>query len=70
MSWVVPDEEFERTAAGTLAQLASSSGSALALIKRLLYQLDDQSFAEGIALGARINACRCIVCALIANPLG
>jgi methylglutaconyl-CoA hydratase len=56
VSRVIPDEELERTAVSTMAQLAMSSGSALALIKRLLYQLDDQSFEDGIALGARINA--------------
>jgi len=56
VSRVVPDREFEATVAGLLAQLSASSGSALALIKRLLYQLDGCSFADGIALGAKVNA--------------
>ncbi len=56
VSRVIPDAEFERCAADTVAQLVASSASALSLIKRLLYQLDDESFEGGIALGARINA--------------
>ena len=39
-----------------LARLAGSSGSALALTKRLFMELDGRSFGEGIALGARVNA--------------
>jgi methylglutaconyl-CoA hydratase len=56
VSRVVPDAQFEAVVQGTLTQLAGASPSALALTKRLLYQLDGQSFSEGIALGARINA--------------
>jgi methylglutaconyl-CoA hydratase len=56
VSRVVPDAQFEAVVQGTLTQLAGASTSALALTKRLLYQLDGQSFSEGIALGARINA--------------
>lgn len=56
VSRVVPDAAFEAEAQALLAQLAASSASALALIKRLLYQLDGQGFRDGIALGARINA--------------
>ncbi|HTS89566.1 MAG TPA: enoyl-CoA hydratase/isomerase family protein [Gemmatimonadales bacterium] len=56
VSRVVPDSTFEAAARDLLQQLAGASGSALALIKRLLYELDDLSFPEGIALGARINA--------------
>lgn len=38
------------------ADLAARSASALAFTKRLLYELDELSFAEGIARGAEINA--------------
>jgi methylglutaconyl-CoA hydratase len=56
VSRVVPDAELDSAAATILAQLAGSSPSALALIKRLFYELDGRSFEEGIALGARVNA--------------
>ncbi len=56
VSRVVPDAEFESTLAVIASDLASSSASALALTKRLLYELDGRSFDDGIALGARINA--------------
>ncbi len=56
VSRVLPDAGFEAAVAAILGQLAGSSASALALIKRLLYEQDGQDFAGGIALGARINA--------------
>ena len=57
VSRVVPDAGLrDRRRRRALAQLARSSASALALTKRLLYQLDGRSFEDGIALGARINA--------------
>lgn len=56
ISLVAPDAELETVAADTVQRLAAASSSALALMKRLLYELDDRSFADGIALGARINA--------------
>lgn len=55
-SRVVPDTGLDAAAETLLAQLASTSASALALTKRLLYQLDGLSFSEGIALGAQVNA--------------
>lgn len=55
VSQVVPDAGLESTATALVGQLASSSPSALALIKRLFYELDGRSFDDGIALGARIN---------------
>jgi methylglutaconyl-CoA hydratase len=55
-SRVVPDASLDAESDALLAQLASTSASALALTKRLLYQLDGVSFSEGIALGARVNA--------------
>ncbi len=56
VSRVIPETVFESAAAAVIAGLAYSSASALALTKRLLYELDGQSFSEGIALGARVNA--------------
>ncbi len=56
ISQVVPEAGLESTATALLGQLASSSASALALIKRLFYELDGRSFDDGIVLGARINA--------------
>jgi methylglutaconyl-CoA hydratase len=56
LSRVVPDEALQGEAAELARALASVSPSALALTKRLFYQLDGQSFDQGIALGARVNA--------------
>ena len=56
VSQVVPDAGLQTSADALLAQLAGNSASALALIKRLFYELDGRSFDEGIALGARVNA--------------
>ncbi len=39
-----------------LKELAQSSGSALALIKQQLYEIDGRSFEDAIALGAKVNA--------------
>jgi methylglutaconyl-CoA hydratase len=56
VSRVVPDEELEPAAAALLADLARTSGSALALTKQLFYQLDGRSVEDGVTLGARVNA--------------
>ncbi len=56
VSRVVPDAELEREAGELARTLAAAPASALALTKRLFYQLDGQSFEQGIALGARVNA--------------
>lgn len=53
---VVPAEEFEEGVGRAVAVLAAASPTALALIKRQLYELDGRNFAEGIALGAAVNA--------------
>jgi methylglutaconyl-CoA hydratase len=53
---VLPGEGFEDSLSSLLASMASSSASAVALIKRQLYELDGRSFEEGIALGAKVNA--------------
>ncbi len=55
-SRVLPADGFEDAVAKTLSSIAASSPSAVALIKQQLYELDGQSFEEGIALGAKVNA--------------
>ena len=47
---------FADDARAFAAELAGRPASALALIKRLLYELDELSFEKGIARGAEINA--------------
>lgn len=56
VSRVVPDADLDRESAALTRLLAEGSVSALALTKRLFYQLDTVPFHEGIALGARVNA--------------
>jgi methylglutaconyl-CoA hydratase len=56
VSRVLPAETFERELAAVLTGLAGASATALALIKRQLYELDGRSFEEGIRLGADVNA--------------
>jgi methylglutaconyl-CoA hydratase len=56
VSRVVPDDALEREARELTAALAAAPASALALTKQLFHQLDGQSFDQGIALGARVNA--------------
>lgn len=56
ISRVVPDAELERQGSEVARGLGASSLSALALTKRLFYELDGMSFHEGIELGARVNA--------------
>jgi methylglutaconyl-CoA hydratase len=56
VSRVVPDADLEREAGDLARALAAGPSSALALTKQLFYQLDGQSFDQGIALGARVNA--------------
>jgi methylglutaconyl-CoA hydratase len=56
VSRVLPAAEFETQADAIVRQLADASASALALIKRQLYELDGRSFEQGIQLGAAVNA--------------
>lgn len=56
VSRVLPDAELEGDAARYLGALSEASASALALTKRLFYELDGRSFDEAVALGARVNA--------------
>ena len=53
---VFSDDAFEAEAEAFLAELASSSASALALSKRLLYQTDGMGFEAAISAGAEVNA--------------
>lgn len=55
-SRVVADAELEREGARLAEKLSQTSATALALSKKLFYELDGRSLAEGIALGARVNA--------------
>jgi len=48
-------ESFDRETGSFLGTLASRSASALALSKRLLYQIDGASFEEAIRAGAQVN---------------
>jgi methylglutaconyl-CoA hydratase len=56
VSRVVPAADLDREALAVSRLLAGASSSALALTKRLFYELDTVPFHEGIALGARVNA--------------
>lgn len=56
ISRVLDPESFEDEATTLLAALSNSSASALALIKRQLYELDGRGFEDGIKLGADVNA--------------
>jgi methylglutaconyl-CoA hydratase len=56
VSRVVADERVAEEAQLIARRMASGSATALGLTKHLLYDLDGLSFADGIALGARVNA--------------
>jgi methylglutaconyl-CoA hydratase len=56
VSRVAPEGDLDKMLAAVVEPLASGSATALALTKKLLYELDGRDFAEGIRLGARINA--------------
>ena len=48
--------EFETHTATALRELASTSSTTLALIKKQLYELEGRSFADAIKLGSEVNA--------------
>lgn len=56
ISRVYEDADFQDQAAEVLRVLAESSPSALAFTKQQFYQLDGLPFAEGLRLGADVNA--------------
>jgi methylglutaconyl-CoA hydratase len=56
VSRVVPAGELEKEGITLALRLAGSSATALALTKRVFFEQEGKSFAEGIRLGARVNA--------------
>jgi len=56
ISRVVHEDELEAEGGAVAARLSQSSVSALALTKRLFFEMENKSFSEGIRLGARANA--------------
>ena len=56
VSRVVLDAAIGAEAARLIATLAAASTTAFALSKQLFLELDERTFAEGILLGARVNA--------------
>jgi methylglutaconyl-CoA hydratase len=56
VSRVIATAGFESEVATILRALARQSASAMALIKRQLYELDGRSFVDGVRLGADVNA--------------
>ena len=56
ISRVVPAGELEQEGIALAVRLAGSSATALALTKRVFFEQEGKSFAEGIRLGARVNA--------------
>ncbi len=56
VSRVMADTSFAEDTSHRLSQLVAAGPSALALTKRLFFELDGLSFTEGIALGAKTNA--------------
>jgi methylglutaconyl-CoA hydratase len=53
---VAADTELDQVTEALVRPLATGSPTALALTKRLLYELDGRNFGESIRLGARVNA--------------
>ena len=56
VSRVVPADGFEAAVGEIVAGMAESSPSAIALIKRQLYEVEGRSFEQAVALGAKVNA--------------
>jgi methylglutaconyl-CoA hydratase len=56
VSRVLPARRFEADVTKLLVSLAGTSATALAMTKQLLYRLDGVGFAEGVRLGAQLNA--------------
>lgn len=56
VSRVVADQSLDHEAAELTRALAAAPASAVALTKQLFHGLDGESFDQGIALGARVNA--------------
>lgn len=56
VSRVLPEAELDSRAETLVRALGAAEPSALALTKRLFYELDGIGFAGGLALAARVNA--------------
>ncbi len=56
ISRLLPGDDFAVRVTTLLTQLAMSSPSALALIKRQLHEVEDLGFEAGVTLGARVNS--------------
>jgi methylglutaconyl-CoA hydratase len=56
VSRIFADASLEAEAANVIATLATRSVTAFALSKQLFLELDDRTFADGVLLGARVNA--------------
>lgn len=56
VSRVLPAAEFDAAARAAVEEMAVAPASAMRLTKRLFYELDGRSFADGIEAGARVNA--------------
>ena len=56
VSRIISAETFEPEVASVCAALAGASATAIGLTKKLLYELDGLAMAEGVRLGARVNA--------------
>jgi methylglutaconyl-CoA hydratase len=56
VSRVVAAEEFDESVGAIVSDMAAASPSAIALIKRQLYEVEGRSFEDAIALGAKVNA--------------
>jgi methylglutaconyl-CoA hydratase len=56
VSRVVPASSLDASVSELAATLAATPAAALAQTKRLFYELDDLSFAAGIAAGVEVNA--------------
>jgi methylglutaconyl-CoA hydratase len=56
VSRVLSTKGFEKDVTKLLSRLAGASPSALALLKQQFYRLDGMGVADGVRLGARVNA--------------
>ncbi len=56
VSRIFADASLEADATKLIAVLATRSATAFALSKQLFLELDERNFADGILLGARVNA--------------
>jgi len=56
VSRVIPADGFDGSVGDIVSDMAAASPSAVALIKRQLYEVEGRSFEDAISLGARVNA--------------